>query len=122
MCDTSLGSFGYKVKDRGTCCLGPSTSRCGHGNQRFQWLTNWKALAQRGINKVEELGIWVTSVEVHEFCSVNDRPTPNCKECIRLVRFCKRNGVLDPVSYVSFVWEKLWATYELSLGSTLHPS
>lgn len=96
MRDTSFGSLGDEVKDGSS---GGLTSCAGGGrdcDERLQWLVDWPSLSERSIDKVEEVGIWVCCVKVHELGGVNDGTSANSEERVDVLRASPCNCFLDP--------------------------
>jgi hypothetical protein len=102
VCDSSLSTLGNKVEDCGACSFRSSSSRGWYCNQRLQLLVDWATFTQWSVHEVEKLCIRVAGIKIHQFCSVDNRSTPNSEESIRLIRLDKINGLFDTVQVCQY--------------------
>lgn len=100
MRDARLCPLGDEVKDGGTSGLRAGAGCRGDCNKRMKGSADRKTLSERGVDKIEEIGIWamvrtclcatkrderltrIACVEVHQLCGVNHRSTADCQKCI----------------------------------------
>lgn len=95
MRNTRLGPLGHEIKDGSAGRLATCAGRGGNSNKRFQRLVNRQALAERRIDKVEEVGVGVCCVEVHELGSVDDRTAAHSEERIGGIWTSPGDGLFD---------------------------
>lgn len=91
----ALGSFRYEVKNGGARGLTSSSRGRRDCNKRTEWLVNGASLANRCVNKVQQVSFGIIQVEVHELGRVHDRTAANSKECIWLVGAYPADGLID---------------------------
>lgn len=103
MSDTSLCTRRRKVEDGGAGGLRASAGGCGDGDERLEGLVDGEALAEGGIYEVEEVGVGVAGVEIHELGGVYDGAAPDGEEGVRLVGLCEGDGFFDAVGRWSVV-------------------
>jgi len=128
--DASLGFLLDKIKNRSAGGLGPRTSRGRNSNKGTQLPVNRSTLPQGGVDKVKEVGVRVTEVQVHQLGGVDDRAATNGKEGVRVVRAHPVDCGLDGIVFgfdVNFVKDDIGdaLTVEalpLNLVSANHPS
>lgn len=94
--NTSLGSLRNQVEDGGSGCLASGTRGGRDGDERLQRLVNRPSLSKRRIHKVEEIGIRVCCIEVHELGCVNDGASTNREERVEVLRASPSDSFLDP--------------------------
>ena len=99
--DARLGALGDEVEDGGARRLAASAGRGGHGDEGLEGLVDGAALAQGRVDKVEEVGLGVFVVEVHELGRVHDGATADSQEGVGLVGADPFDGLLDAVLKVS---------------------
>lgn len=75
VCDASFSSLGDEIEDCGTGGLRASTGRGRYRDEGLQWLGDGEALAERGVDEVEEVGVGEDGVKVHELGGVDDGAT-----------------------------------------------
>lgn len=95
--DACLGALGDEVEDGGTRRLAAGAGGGGHGNERLEGLVDRAALAQGRVDKVEEVGLGVFVVQVHQLSCVHDGAATHGQEGVGLVGADPFNGGLDAV-------------------------
>lgn len=72
MSDPSFGSFGDKIKYRNAGGFAAGTCSGGDGYKGMKRFGDRKTPAKGDVNKIKEVGIGETRVEVHELGGVDD--------------------------------------------------
>lgn len=70
--DARLGAPGHEVEDGRPRRLGPRARRRRHRHERLQRLVDRPAVAERRVDEVEEVGVRVACVQVHQLGCVDD--------------------------------------------------
>lgn len=92
-----LCPLGDEVENSGSSSLTTSACCGWDSNERLKRLVNRETLSKRGIDKVEEISVGISSVEVHELGSVHDGATTDGEKGVGLVRASPCNSFLDAV-------------------------
>ena len=95
--DAGFGARRGEVEDRGAGGLAARAGGSGYGNEGFEGLVDGEALAEGGVDEVEEVSVRVAGVEVHELGGVYHRATTDGEEGIWLVGLGKGNCFFDTV-------------------------
>lgn len=95
--DAGLGARRGQVEDRRAGRFGAGASGGGDGDEGLEGLVDREALAEGCVDEVEEIGVGVAGVEVHEFGCVDDRAAADGEEGVGLVGFGEGNGLFDAV-------------------------
>lgn len=95
--DSCLGFLGDEVEDGSSGGFGSCTGGGRYGDEGQQLLVNGETLAEWCVYKVEEVGIWVTGIQIHELSGVDDGASTNCEEGIRLIWLAESDGFEDSV-------------------------
>ena len=96
--DAGLGARRGQVEDRRAGRFGAGAGGGGDGDEGLEWLVDREALAEGCVDEVEEVGVGVAGVEVHELGCVDDRAAADGEEGVRLVGFGEGNGLFDTVN------------------------
>lgn len=70
--DAGLGALGDEVEDGGAGGLGPRAGGRGDGNEGLQGLVDRAAVAEGRVDEVQEVGVRVRGVQVHQLRCVDD--------------------------------------------------
>lgn len=121
--DAGLRARGGEVEDGGAGGLGASAGGGGDGDEGEEGLVYGEALAEGGVDEVEEVGVRVAGVQVHELGGVDYGAAADGEEGVGLVGFGEGDGFFDAGGeMVSCGQVGVGMTYEVSFGSTLTPS
>ena len=117
--DARFGLLGDKVEDGGAGRLGARAGGGGDGNQGKERPRDGEALAERGVDEVEEVGVREAGVQVHEFGGVDDGAAADGEEGVRRIGFGEGDGFEDPkIRQCMRRDQEERETHELSFGST----
>lgn len=122
--DAGLGALGDEVEDGGARGFGPCPSGRGDGDEGLQGLVDGPAVSEWRVDEVQEVGVRVRGVQVHQLGRVDDRTAAHGQECVWVEGLGPVDGLADAGAVVRCqCWwpggEMRARTYELSLGSTL---
>lgn len=95
MSDAGLCARGGEVKDSGARGLGARAGGGGHGDEGEEGLVNGEALAEGGVDEVEEVGVGVAGVQVHELGGVDDGAAADGEEGVGGVGLNEGDGFFD---------------------------
>ena len=118
-----LGFRGREVEDRTAGRLGAGTGGRWNGDEWEEGFADWKTFAERRVDEVEEVGLRVAEVEVHQFGGVDYGAAADGEEGV----WCVGGGEGDSFLDAAFRQNRTdmsdqGETYEVSFGSTLVPS
>jgi hypothetical protein len=74
---TSLGSLRNEIKDGRSRGLTSRSRSGGNSDERVKRLVDRSTFAKRSIDKVQEIGLGVVEVKVHEFSRIHHRTATN---------------------------------------------
>ena len=123
MCDAGFGTRGGEVEDGGAGGFAASAGGGGDGDEGEEGFVDWETFAEGGVDEVEEVGVGVAGVEVHELGGIDYGAAADGEEGVGLVGLGEGNGFFDAVGWmVSWGQVVMRVTYEVSFGSTRTPS
>lgn len=95
--DAGFGARGGEVEDGGASGLGAGAGGGGDGDEGLEGLVDGEAFAEGSVDEVEEVGVGVAGVKVHELGGVDYGATAYGEEGVGLIGFCKGDGFFDTV-------------------------
>lgn len=93
--DACFGAFGNEVEDGRACGFGAGAGGGGDGDEGGERTFDGEAEAEGGVDKVEEGGVGVSVIEVHQFGCVDDGAAADGEESGGVVGFGEVDGFLD---------------------------
>jgi hypothetical protein len=99
--NTSLGPLLDEIKNGRACCFAACSCGGWDGNEGLERLVHRQTFAQRRIDEVEEVGVGVCSVKVHELGRVYDGSAADGQERVGLVWPGPCNCVLNAIINVN---------------------
>lgn len=93
--DSRFGFLVDQVEDGGSGGFGAGSCGRGHGDQGLQFGGDGLALANWGVDEVEEVGVGEGRVQIHQFGSVHDTSASHGEEGV----WCVWLGCVDCFPY-----------------------
>lgn len=93
--DAGLGALGDEVENGGAGGLGAGARGGGDGDEGLERLVDGAAVAEGRVDKVQEVGVRVRGVQVHQLGRVDDGPAAHRQERVRVEGLGPVDGLAD---------------------------
>lgn len=95
--DAGFGARGGEVEDGGAGGFAAGASGGGDGDEGEEGLVDGETFAEGGVDEIEEVGVRVAGVQIHEFGSVDHGAAANSEEGVWLIGLGEGDGFFDAV-------------------------